>query len=183
MLSKHPGATGHHSGSGLHHLRSSNPPLNPMECGIFFGLIILLRTNLGVTLSLGRAHLPDDGLSTLEASRHPSAPGQSRGRHRVRTRYDRRGLWLVALYGLVLMAHPGHAAMRKLQLEEIARQADTIVLGTVTHQESAWDAHHTAIHTDVTVAVERALVGSQDRIAGGLVGSMGMRTSVDPVLR
>ena len=78
--------------------------------------------------------------------------------------------------------------MRKLHLEEIARQADTIVLGTVTHQESAWDAHHTAIHTDVTVAVERALVGSPGkevtfRIAGGLVGSMGMRTSVDPVLR
>jgi transketolase len=32
----------------------------------------------------------------------------------VRTRYDRRSLWLVALYGLVLMAHTGHAAMRKL---------------------------------------------------------------------
>jgi hypothetical protein len=78
--------------------------------------------------------------------------------------------------------------MRKLNLEEIARQADTIVLGTVTHQESAWDAHHTAIHTDVTVAVERAIVGSPGkevtfRIAGGIVGSMGMRTSVDPVLR
>jgi hypothetical protein len=106
----------------------------------------------------------------------------------VRTRYDRRGLWLVALYGLVLLAHTGHAAMRKLHLEEIARQADTIALGTVTHQESAWDAHYTAIHTDVTVAVERAIVGSPGeevtfRIAGGIVGSMSMRTSVDPVVR
>jgi hypothetical protein len=106
----------------------------------------------------------------------------------VRTRYDRRGIWLVALYGLVLMAQTGHAAMRKLNLEDIARQADTIVLGTVTHQESAWDTHYTAIHTDVTVAVERAILGSPGegvtfRIAGGIVGSMGMRTSVDPVLQ
>jgi len=107
---------------------------------------------------------------------------------RVRTLHDIRGIWLVALYGLVLVAQTGHTAMYKLNLEDIARPADTIVLGTVTHQESAWDAHHTAIHTDVTVAVERVIAGSPGdevtfRIAGGLVGSMGMRTSNDPVFQ
>lgn len=97
-------------------------------------------------------------------------------------------IWLLALCGLCLMTQAGHTAMLALDLGALVRQADTIVLGTVTHQESAWDAHHTAIHTDVTVAVERALVGSPGdevtfRIAGGIVGGMGMRTSNDPVFR
>ena len=101
---------------------------------------------------------------------------------------DRSRIGLVVLCGLLLVAQAGHTAMLKLLLEDIVRQADTIVLGTVTHQESAWDAHHTAIHTDVTVAVERAIVGSPGdavtfRIAGGSVGSMGMRTSNDPVFQ
>lgn len=94
----------------------------------------------------------------------------------------------MALCGLLLVAQTGHSAMLKLSLEDIVQQANTIVLGTVTHQESAWDAHHTAIHTDVTVAVERAILGSPGdevtfRIAGGVVGSMGMRTSNDPVFQ
>lgn len=97
-------------------------------------------------------------------------------------------IWLLAWYGLALMTQTGHTAMLALNLETIVRQADTIVLGTVTRQESAWDAHHTAIHTDVTVAVERAIVGLPGdevtfRIAGGIVGGMGMRTSNDPVFR
>ena len=104
------------------------------------------------------------------------------------TLHDIRRIWLVALCGLLLVAQAGHTAMLKLNLEDIVQQANTIVLGTVTHQESAWDAHHTAIHTDVTVAVERALLGSPGdevtfRIAGGIVGSMGMRTSNDPVFQ
>ena len=78
--------------------------------------------------------------------------------------------------------------MLKLPMEDLARKADTIVLGTVTQQESAWDAQHTAIHTDVTVAVERVLAGPPGdtvtlRIAGGIVGGMGMRTSNDAVFR
>ncbi len=106
----------------------------------------------------------------------------------VSTLHDISRIWLLALCGLLLVAQTGHTAMLKLNLEAIVRQADTIVLGTVTHQESAWDAHHTAIHTDVTVAVERAILGSPGdevtfRIAGGIVGSMGMRTSNDPVFR
>ena len=78
--------------------------------------------------------------------------------------------------------------MLKMSVEDLATQADTIVLGTVTRQESAWDTQHTAIYTDVTVVVERALAGRPGdivtlRIAGGIVGGMGMRTSNDPVFR
>ena len=83
---------------------------------------------------------------------------------------------------LVLGVCTGHAAMRKLSMEDLVRKADTIVLGTVIQQESAWDAQHTAIYTDVTLAVERVLAGTSEevvtlRVAGGSVGGMGMRTS------
>ncbi|MBM3226456.1 MAG: hypothetical protein FJZ47_22050 [Candidatus Tectomicrobia bacterium] len=78
--------------------------------------------------------------------------------------------------------------MMKLSIADLVRKADTIVLGTVTQQESAWDAQHTAIHTDVTLQVEQALLGQPGpsitlRVAGGIVGGMGMRTSNDPVFR
>jgi hypothetical protein len=51
---------------------------------------------------------------------------------------------------------------------------------------SAWDAQYTAIYTDVTLAVEQVIAGTPGaevtfRIAGGIVGNMGMRTSNDPV--
>ena len=87
---------------------------------------------------------------------------------------------------LVLGVCTGHAAMRKLSVEELVRKADTIVLGTVIQQESAWDAQHTAIYTEVTLAVERVLVGTPGQVvtlqvAGGSVGGMGMRTSNDAV--
>ncbi len=89
---------------------------------------------------------------------------------------------------LVLGVCTGDAAMRKLPMEDLARKADTIVLGTVTRQESAWDARHTAIYTTVTLAVERVLVGAAAKVvtlqvAGGSVGRMGMRTSNDAVFR
>jgi hypothetical protein len=78
--------------------------------------------------------------------------------------------------------------MRKLSLEELARKADTVILGTVTHQESAWDPQHTAIYTDVTLVVERVLAGAPTEVAtlrvlGGSVGDIGMRTSNDAVFR
>jgi len=45
---------------------------------------------------------------------------------------------------LIYYAGHGHSAMLKMSVEDLARQADTIILGTVTPQESAWDAQHTA---------------------------------------
>jgi hypothetical protein len=89
---------------------------------------------------------------------------------------------------LVLGVGTGQAAMRQLPMEDLARKADTIVLGTVIQQESAWDAQHTAIYTDVTLVVERVLAGTAEetvtlRVAGGSVGDIGMRTSNDAVFR
>ena len=89
---------------------------------------------------------------------------------------------------LVLGVCTGYAAMLKLPMEDLARKADTIVLGTVTQQESAWDAQHTAIYTTVTLAVDLVLTGTPSevvtlQVAGGSVGGMGMRTSTDAVFR
>src|SRR5262245_6713044 len=82
---------------------------------------------------------------------------------------------------LVLWICASHAAMLNISIEELARKADTIVLGTVTQQASAWDDQHTAIHTDVTVAVEQVLTGLSGevvtlRVLGGVVGGVGMGT-------
>jgi hypothetical protein len=78
--------------------------------------------------------------------------------------------------------------MRRLPVEEIVRKANTIVLGTVIEQESAWDTQHTAIYTMVTLAVERTLVGAPAevvrlQVAGGSVADVGMRTSNDAVFK
>ncbi len=83
-----------------------------------------------------------------------------------------------------LWSIPGQAAMSLLPVDDLATQADTIVIGTVQQQESAWDARHTGIHTDVVLAVERVLAGTPGerltlRVEGGIVGGMGMRTSND----
>jgi hypothetical protein len=84
--------------------------------------------------------------------------------------------------------YTGHAAMHTFPLEEIVRKADTIVLGTVISQESAWNVDYTAIYTTVTLAVERVLTGTPEevvtlQVTGGDVGGMGMRTSNDAVFR
>jgi hypothetical protein len=89
---------------------------------------------------------------------------------------------------LVLGVSSGYAAMSTVPVEDLARTADAIVLGTVTRLESAWDARYTAIHTDVTLTVELVLIGLQEeevmlRVQGGIVGGMGMRTSIDAVFR
>jgi hypothetical protein len=75
-----------------------------------------------------------------------------------------------------------------MSITDLVRKADTIVLGTVTQQVSAWDAQYTAIHTDVTLAVEHVLTGHPGeavtlRVAGGRVKGMGMGTSNDATFR
>ena len=89
---------------------------------------------------------------------------------------------------LALGVGSGYAAMSTVPVEDLAMEANTIVLGTVIQQASAWDARYTAIHTDVTLAVELVLIGPREekvtlRVLGGRVGSMGMRTSIDAVFR
>lgn len=78
--------------------------------------------------------------------------------------------------------------MIKMSLERLSAEADTIVLGTVISQASTWNDEHTAIYTDVTITVEEKIKGSPGgevtfRIAGGIVGDIGMRTSNDPVFQ
>lgn len=96
------------------------------------------------------------------------------------------GVYLVLLCVWLIGTQAAHAVMMPMDLNSLATQADTVILGTVTRQVSAWDAHYTTIHTDITVAVERAILGTPGaevtcRVMGGIVGSMGMRTSNDAV--
>ncbi|HEX2279662.1 MAG TPA: hypothetical protein VHN13_21445 [Candidatus Tectomicrobia bacterium] len=99
------------------------------------------------------------------------------------------GIALAALLaGVGLFPGMGATSMVRLSMEQLSRGAETIVLGTVTNQVSAWNDQHTSIYTDVTVAVEEAIKGSPGeavtfRVTGGVVGDMGMRTSVDPVFK
>ena len=67
---------------------------------------------------------------------------------------------LLVLFALGLLPHLGQAAMLRLSLAQLAQQADTIVLGTVIRQVSAWNAQYTAIYTDVTLAVEQVIAGT-----------------------
>src|SRR5262245_7062053 len=88
----------------------------------------------------------------------------------------------------VLWICASHAAMLNISIEELARKADMIVLGTITQQTIARDDQHTAIYTDVTLAVEQGLTGLPGevvilRVPGGIVGSMGMGTSNDATFR
>jgi len=78
----------------------------------------------------------------------------------------------------------GMSAMIRLGLEQLTRGADMIVLGTITHRVSAWNDRHSEIYTDVTVDVEEAMKGSPGmavafRVAGGVIGEIGMGTSTD----
>lgn len=50
----------------------------------------------------------------------------------------------------------------KLTLEELVAHADWIVVGTVTGQNSQWNADHSHIYTLVTVAVEEWVKGESD---------------------
>jgi hypothetical protein len=99
------------------------------------------------------------------------------------------GLAMLGLF-LGLGSFPGvvGASMIKLSMGQLATHADTIVFGTVSGQTSAWNPQHTAIYTDVVVAVDEAIKGAPGqkvtfRVAGGIVGEIGMRTSNDPVFQ
>ena len=51
MLSKRHGATGYHGVSCSHHLRPSDPPLNPMECAFFDPVTATSAANVSVWLN------------------------------------------------------------------------------------------------------------------------------------
>jgi hypothetical protein len=91
---------------------------------------------------------------------------------------NRRTRWSV-VFAAVLLAGASHATtLLELGFSDLARQADRIVIGTVTRIEGRWDASQRFIHSDVTLSVERSLRGDAPpaivlRTLGGYVGGTG----------
>ncbi len=82
-------------------------------------------------------------------------------------------------------AAPAFGLMLEKSVDELSTEADTIVVGSVARQTSAWSEGGGEIHTDVTLRVERVVAGTPDgeltfRVAGGQVGDIRMNTSDDP---
>ena len=82
-------------------------------------------------------------------------------------------------------AAPAFGLMLEKSVDELSTEADTIVVGSVARQTSAWSEGGGEIHTDVTLLVERVVAGAADReltfrITGGQVGDLQMHTSDDP---
>lgn len=77
----------------------------------------------------------------------------------------------------------GGAAIREpMSLEQLARDADRILVGTVVLTESAWNAERTAIFTTVRVRVDDSAKGSRPRevvlrVEGGQVGEIAQSVS------
>jgi len=86
---------------------------------------------------------------------------------------------LLTVLLVLLAAGATRAAMIQLTASELDAGADVVLTGTVTATRSAWDEDETAIHTDVTLAVERVDRGITDgpvvvRVPGGEVDDIGM---------
>ena len=66
-------------------------------------------------------------------------------------------LCVVLLLGVSLA---GATTLLKMGFPDLAREANHIVLGTVTGVQGEWDASFRFIHTNVTLSVERSLRGA-----------------------
>jgi hypothetical protein len=102
---------------------------------------------------------------------------------------QRVGPWCAVAAALACMAAPPVAAsvMEALDLPDLVREADEIVLGEVTRRASRWDGDR--IVTDVTLNASECLKGQAPPGAplvvthlGGSVGSVGMRVEGMPQL-
>ena len=84
-------------------------------------------------------------------------------------------LCVVVLLGVSLA---GATTLLKMGFPALAREANHIVIGTVTGVEGEWDESARFIHTKVTLSVQRSLRGAAPseillRTAGGVVGGEG----------
>lgn len=66
----------------------------------------------------------------------------------------------------------------KMDFPDLAREANHIVIGTVTDVEGEWDSSFRFIHTNVTLSVQRSLRGAAPseivlRTPGGVIGGEG----------
>lgn len=69
-------------------------------------------------------------------------------------------LWIHALALLLATACPLHAQQQELNTERLTRQAEMIIVGSVTEVTSSWTADRSRIVSLVTIRVEESLKGS-----------------------
>lgn len=94
---------------------------------------------------------------------------------------------VVALAGLSLATVPVAASVTEaLDLAQLVRQSDHVVLARATGAEARWDSRRRIV-TDVTVIVEQSLKGDASvderlvvRQLGGSIGELGMRVAGEP---
>lgn len=100
---------------------------------------------------------------------------------------------LFSIFVLLLVAATATAQQMKLSLEEVAQEADLIIVGTVEKQESRFNAQKSMIFTDLLLsdievvhATGRSLQKSSSVIrltyAGGRVGDIDISLSITPKL-
>ena len=85
---------------------------------------------------------------------------------------------LACLLLLLVGGLSGATVLVRMEMPELARQAQQVVVGTVVHAQGEWDDDHRFIHTDVTLSVDRYVKGSGPqeltlRTPGGRVGDQG----------
>ena len=86
-----------------------------------------------------------------------------------------------ALVGVVLLlgaSIAGATTLVKMDFAELARDANHVVVGTVTGVEGEWDSGFKFIHSNVTLSVERSFRGHTPdtlvvRTPGGQIGAEG----------
>jgi len=77
----------------------------------------------------------------------------------------------------------GYASLAKIALEDVSREASSIVVAEVTHTQSQWEGG--SIYTYVTVSIEQYIKGAGDKqitikVPGGRVGNVAQFVSDTP---
>jgi len=92
----------------------------------------------------------------------------------------RKKLAVAAVVLLLGMGTAGATTLLEMDFSSLAREADAIVVGTVTSVDGEWDPSLSFVRSNVTVQVERTLRGPEDdtitlRTLGGFVGGVGQK--------
>jgi hypothetical protein len=86
---------------------------------------------------------------------------------------------LLCLVAVLCVGTAGATTLVKMEFADLAREADRVVIGTVTHTEGIYDASGSFIHTLVNVDVKRYVTGTGPaslviQTPGGQIGDEGM---------
>jgi len=92
----------------------------------------------------------------------------------------RRTLALAAALVIVGVSTVGATTLIRMDLDDLARDANLIVVGTVVDVEGRWDDSLTFVHSDVTLQIEQSLRGNAPaelvlRTPGGQIGGIAQR--------